>query len=194
MLAGAADELCRFPGMAREDGAACRGGGAVSAHPRGAASQAAEERFPIAGGRSIRVMISACWMGVCCRYDGRGETLERLDERMNKHTLIPVCPEPPGGLCTPRPAAERLGGRVASQDGSDATEAYERGRGRRFGRRGLLGRRRALRKERSPSRGLGRIDDGGFTATLTRGDGVCAGLMKKNGIRALGQSRAGELL
>ncbi len=142
----------------------------------------------------MRVMISACLMGVCCRYDGRGATLERLDELMKKHTLIPVCPEQLGGLRTPRPPAERQGGRVAGQDGSDVTEAYERGAREALRLARLLGCRCALLKERSPSCGSGQIYDGSFTATLTRGDGVCAGLLKENGIRVLGESRAGELL
>ena len=52
----------------------------------------------------------------------------------------------------------------------------------------------ALLKERSPSCGLGRVYDGTFTGTLTRGDGLCARLLSQRGLRVLGESQAEELL
>ena len=52
-------------------------------------------------------------------------------------TLIPVCPEESGGLPTPRPPAEIVGGdggdvldgraKVMTADGTDVTEAYLKG-------------------------------------------------------------------
>ena len=50
----------------------------------------------------MNILISACLLGVRCRYDGGGKAIGRLNELMQKHTLIPVCPEVFGGLPTPR--------------------------------------------------------------------------------------------
>ena len=54
------------------------------------------------------ILVSACLLGMPCRYDGTGKReagLEKLREQ--GHTLIPVCPEVLGGLPIPRPPAER---------------------------------------------------------------------------------------
>ena len=51
-----------------------------------------------------KVIISACLLGVECRYDGKSNRLpeEKLRELSEKYELIPVCPECYGGLTTPR--------------------------------------------------------------------------------------------
>lgn len=46
-------------------------------------------------------MISACLMGTRCRYDGGAYDSMVLQNRLEKCTLIPVCPEQLGG-CPPR--------------------------------------------------------------------------------------------
>ena len=40
-----------------------------------------------------KILISACLMGECCRYDGRHCRDERLVTAVNGFELIPVCPE-----------------------------------------------------------------------------------------------------
>ena len=56
------------------------------------------------------MLISACLLGVECRYDGSGQMLPSLEALMERYELIPVCPEQLGGLPTPRPPAERRDG------------------------------------------------------------------------------------
>ena len=82
-------------------------------------------RPELGGGRPI--LVSACLLGLYCRYDGRMETDERVAALAGRHVLIPVCPEQLGGLPTPREAVELLGGRAVSRGGADVTEAFERG-------------------------------------------------------------------
>ena len=57
----------------------------------------------------MKLLVSACLLGVPCRYDGKAKTHEGVCSLLEKHTMIPFCPEIYGGLPTPRPASERLG-------------------------------------------------------------------------------------
>ena len=140
----------------------------------------------------MKVVISACLLGVRCRYDGgdsRHETAIRQEER---HQLIPVCPEESGGLPTPRPPAEIVGGdgddvldgkaKVMTADGTDVTEAYVKGAHHALEVAQSNGATHVILKARSPSCGCGDIYDGTFSGTLTAGDGVTTALLKRHGI------------
>lgn len=142
----------------------------------------------------MNVLISACLMGFRCRYDGGAQRLDCLDALRERHVLVPVCPEVMGGLPTPREPSEIRSGRVVTRDGRDVTEAFARGAREAEKIALACGCRCALLKERSPSCGLGRVYDGTFTGTLTRGDGLCARLLSQRGLRVLGESQAEELL
>lgn len=140
------------------------------------------------------ILISACLLGVRCRYDGGSKPQEPILRLMEKYTLIPVCPEQLGGLPTPRLPSERIGAQVVMKDGTDVTAAYRRGAEEALRLARLFGCRRAVLKERSPSCGSGAVYDGTFTGTVIPGDGVTAQLLKANGIQVVGESRAEELL
>ena len=77
----------------------------------------------------MKLLVSACLLGVACRYDGASKGLSEdvLRALMARHTLVPVCPEQLGGLPTPRDASERQGSRVVMRSGRDVTDAYARG-------------------------------------------------------------------
>ena len=142
----------------------------------------------------MKILVSACLLGVCCRYDGQAKPHEGALSLLGRHTLIPVCPEIYGGLATPRPAAERVGKRVLTAQGGDVTAQYRRGAEEtlRLGR--LYGCEAALLKERSPSCGSGGIHNGRFDGGLTPGDGVTAALLRANGIAVYGESEWQKLL
>ncbi len=73
------------------------------------------------------LLVSACLLGVYCRYDGRMETDGRVADLASRFTLIPVCPEQLGGLPTPRDAVELSGDKALTRSGADMTEAFTRG-------------------------------------------------------------------
>ena len=141
----------------------------------------------------MRLLISACLLGTCCRYDGASKPHPLVGQLAECHTLVPVCPEQLGGLPTPRPPAERRGDRVVTQH-SDVTEQYRRGAEETLKLCKLFGCEAAVLKEHSPSCGRGTVYDGTFTRTLTAGDGVTSELLAANGIPVYGESQMEELL
>ncbi|HJC58607.1 MAG TPA: DUF523 domain-containing protein [Candidatus Eisenbergiella intestinipullorum] len=131
----------------------------------------------------MNILVSACLLGVCCRYNGTGEANARVLELRKRHHLIPVCPEIYGGLATPRPPAERVEERVLTEDGTDVTAQYRKGAEEALRLAETLGCTAAVLKARSPSCGKGRIHDGTFSGGMTNGDGMTAQLLSAHGIR-----------
>lgn len=141
-----------------------------------------------------RILVSACLLGLPCRYDGESRPNDEVISLLRKYELIPFCPEIYGGLETPRIPSERVGDRVLMQNGRDVTENYNRGADGALYLCKTLGIKRAILKERSPSCGNGKIYDGSFTKTLIDGDGVTAQLLKKEGIDVIGESTIKNVL
>ena len=144
----------------------------------------------------MRILISACLLGVSCRYDGASKPIDsdKIERLKEKFELIPICPESLGGLHCPRDPAERIGKKVISCNGADVTAQYERGARESLYLAELFGCKIALLKERSPSCGKGQIYDGTFSGKLRDGNGVTAELLTANGIAVYGESQIDELL
>ena len=140
------------------------------------------------------ILVSACLLGIGCRYDGKHKADQSVIELSKKYNLIPVCPEIYGGLPTPRVPSERVGDRVMMKDGTDVSANYRRGAEEALELCRIYNIKTAILKERSPSCGKGAIYDGSFTGTLTDRDGVTAELLIANGIRVLGESEINILL
>ena len=142
----------------------------------------------------MNILVSACLLGVFCRYDGQEKSNPDVVKLMEHHTLIPICPEQAGGMMTPRLPSERRGNRVVSRDNEDVTAYYEKGAYQALKLAKLYHCKYAVLKERSPSCGKDRIYDGTFSGTLIQGDGVTAALLTEHGIQVVGESRIEELL
>ena len=139
------------------------------------------------------ILVSACLLGVHCRYDGGSQKRDLLDSLSERYHLVPVCPEQLGGLPTPRTPAERVGERVMTKDGRDVTAEYRRGAEEALLLAQRLGCQTAILKARSPSCGSRSVYDGTFSGGITSGDGVTAELLKKNGIEVLSDEEIGTL-
>ncbi len=110
------------------------------------------------------ILVSACLFGLCTRYDGASKEDPTILSLLPEARFIPVCPEQLGGLPTPRPPAEIIGGdglavlegraRVINQQGEDVTQAFIKGAEEALRLAKLFGVRRAILKSRSPSCGL----------------------------------------
>lgn len=144
---------------------------------------------------SRKVLVSACLLGVCCRYDGRGNPNDDALSLLGRDDimLIPVCPEQLGGLSTPRIPSERRDDGVVNRAGENVTSQFTRGAEEALRIAKLCGCKIAVLKERSPSCGCGRIYDGSFSGSLTDGDGVTAELLRREGIEVYGESRISKI-
>ena len=133
------------------------------------------------------ILVSACLLGVPCRYDGTGTADKRILSLAEMHHLVPVCPEQLGGLPTPRPPAERHDTRVLTRDERDVTAAFARGAEETLRLAKLFSCRIAILKSNSPSCGSGQIYDGCFCGRLIPGDGMTAALLKAEGLTVLSE-------
>ncbi len=138
------------------------------------------------------ILVSACLLGVECRFDGGSKPLETLRRLAANGRVLPICPEQLGGLSTPRPPAEIHGGagsevlsgkaRVEDDQGRDLSEAFRAGAHRSLELARLAGCTRAVLKERSPSCGVNHIRVGG---ELKSGQGVTTALLLEDGIEVV---------
>lgn len=140
------------------------------------------------------IMVSACLLGLNCRYDGGHNKLDEIEELKHDYNLIPVCPEIYGGMSTPRPPAEIVKHKVMNKAGEDVTSFFEKGAQETLKLAKLMDCKTALLKERSPSCGFGTIYDGNFNGTLVAGSGITARLLKENGISVFVESEIEKLL
>jgi len=137
----------------------------------------------------VRILVSACLLGVRCRYDGESKACPAVLDLAKEHELIPVCPEQLGGLPTPRTPAEIQGERVVTRDGRDVTKEYQKGAEEAARLYQLLRCDCAILKARSPSCGCGQVYDGAFSGTLTPGDGIAAQALKRINARVITEER-----
>jgi uncharacterized protein YbbK (DUF523 family) len=136
----------------------------------------------------MNILISACLLGIRCRYDGAAKYDPRVERLKKMHHLIPVCPEIYGGLPTPRDPSERVGEKVVSRAGKDVTEAFQKGAEETLALAKMFDCQVAILKERSPSCGHDMIYDGTFSGKTVPGDGVAAKMLRESGIRVMGES------
>lgn len=141
----------------------------------------------------MNILVSACLLGVACRYDGTGGLLPILEEVKERHHLIPVCPEAFGGLPTPRPPAEIIDGKVMNAEGTFVTDQYEKGAREILKLARFFHCEAAILKERSPACGFGKIHNGLFDGGLVDGNGVLAELLSREGLLIIGESETDKI-
>ena len=132
----------------------------------------------------MRVAVSSCLLGVCCKYSGGHNRSDELLELLEGHEVIPVCPEVLGGLPVPRPSCEIVNGTVRTQTGESKERPYQEGARRALA---IVEERRAelvILQPRSPSCGLTHIYDGTFSGVLIEGSGRFAQALQQRKIPA----------
>lgn len=144
-----------------------------------------------------KLLVSACLIGINCRYDGKHNLIpdDKLRELKVYFDLIPVCPEQLGGLSTPRlPAEIQADGKVLRNDDADVSDNFSRGADAAMSIAEEVGGDLALLKAHSPSCGHSLIYDGRFNGTLIEGQGVTAKLFEKNGIKVYNEKEIDKLI
>jgi len=130
-------------------------------------------------------IVSACLIGVNCRWDRQSRLCEKITSLVKQGEAIPVCPEQLGGLSTPRHPAEQRGNIVITKYGEDVTSYFRRGAEETLKIAKLVNCQYAVLKSKSPSCGINLVYDGTFSGKLTEGDGVTAKLLKQNNIKVI---------
>ena len=130
----------------------------------------------------MAVLVSACLLGICCRYDGKTKPNEKVMALAESGILIPICPEQLGGRPTPRNPVEISNGRVIEKNGIDHTDAFVKGAEEDLRIAKINNIKYAILKSNSPSCGFKKIYDGTFSKTLIDGNGITAELLSRNGI------------
>lgn len=137
------------------------------------------------------IAVSACLAGERCRYDGGANLNAEIAELVRTGEAVCICPELLGGMSVPRSPSEIVGSaadvldgkaRVLTRDGADVTSQFVDGAKKALTKCVALGVSEAILKARSPSCGCGEVYDGSFSSRLTRGNGVAAELLMRNGI------------
>jgi uncharacterized protein YbbK (DUF523 family) len=134
------------------------------------------------------VLVSACLVGLRCRYDGKVIVDSRIQDALAEHTWLAVCPEQLGGLSTPRPPSQISGGDgfdvlsgkagVISEDGTDVTDLFIRG-GKEALKLAQYGEVvKVIFQDKSPSCGVRRIYHG---EKVVQGCGVTTALLIDEG-------------
>ena len=134
-------------------------------------------------------MISACLLGIHCRYDGGHSLCSDLLAFVTSVNFIPFCPEQLGGLSTPRPPADIIGGDgydvlsgkaiLVNAAGDNVTFAFKNGAEQALRLAQSTQSFLSIMKDKSPSCGLQTPccdKQSGF------GTGVTAALFKLSGI------------
>lgn len=132
----------------------------------------------------MNILISACLLGINCKYNGSNNNIPDIIKQMENVTLISICPEQLGGLTTPRPPAEiNEEARILSKEGNDVTKQFLFGAEETLKIAMMYNCEYAILKERSPSCGSNQVYDGSFTGKVKPGEGITASLLKRNGIK-----------
>ncbi|RKX67402.1 DUF523 domain-containing protein [candidate division TA06 bacterium] len=125
-----------------------------------------------------RIMVSACLLGIKCRYDGKSKRNKDVIEYCKDALIIPFCPEQLGGLSTPRIKAtitERDS--VINFAGEDVTENFHRGAMETLLIVSITKPDEIILKEGSPSCGLTETN---VNWERKKGSGITTTLLKRN--------------
>ena len=133
-------------------------------------------------------IISACLVGVRCRYNGVITINEKLLKLVQAGKALAICPEQLAGLSTPRLPCEIIKNkngilRVVNSQKEDLTKEFQLGAQKTLQIAQIVVANTAILKARSPSCGKGQIYSGNFNGELIAGDGFTTLLLQKNGIK-----------
>lgn len=141
------------------------------------------------------IMVSACLVGINCRYDGTNKYSSKVEDIIVAGMLVPFCPEQLGGAPTPRVPAEIVNGsgcdvlagraKVIDKKGKDVTCIFLRGAQESLKLAKLIKPEKIVLKDKSPSCGIEFIYDGSFSGRKIPGSGAAAELLKNHNFKII---------
>ena len=139
------------------------------------------------------ILVSACLLGVNCRYNGKAKPNRAVIEFLQDQDFLSFCPEGAGHLPTPRLPCEIVGGagpevisgkaKVQNEPGDDYSQFFLMGAeaALEFVKTNAID--TAILKENSPSCGVSHIYDGTFSHRKIKGMGVTAAKLAENEVK-----------
>ncbi len=135
------------------------------------------------------VMVSACLLGINCKYNGKNNLNAELLKSLENYRIIPFCPEQLGGLPTPRPKSEIRGNKVFDEFGKDITDNFVKGALESLKIFDIVKPKFVIFMDRSPSCGKDLIYDGTFSSSLIEGNGITVKYFLENNIKVYSVSQ-----
>ena len=139
----------------------------------------------------MKIGISACLVGYEYRYDGSHRKNDELIKLLEKHELIPICPEISSGFLIPHDPIELKDGKAFMSNGADVSDKLMKGcliSYERIRDCDLL-----ILKSKSPSCGYKKIYDGSFSGKLIDGNGMFTSICLENGLKVFTDDDIGSI-
>ena len=143
------------------------------------------------------ILVSACLIGINCKYNGDNNKNESVIEYLKGKQYVIACPEQLGGMSTPREPSEiiKLDGHavingktsVMNNQRLDVTSKFLKGAEETLKISKIYNCKKAILKEGSPSCGSNYIYDGTFCGNKVAGVGVTTAILRKNGIQVISE-------
>ena len=133
----------------------------------------------------MRILVSACLLGLRCRYDGASKPHPGVIALAENHELIPVCPERLAGLGIPREPIEIVDGIVRRKDGTSVDEVLRNAVNEIITQLEGQDIECVIMKSRSPTCGVKQVYDGTFSGKLVDGMGVLAAALQEKGYKVI---------
>lgn len=144
------------------------------------------------------ILVSACLLGIDCKYNGSNNDNIKVKEYLKNKEFIIVCPEQLGGLTTPRDPSEIVkfdnseimdkAYKVISNKNIDVTKNFIKGANETLKIAQIYKCKEAILKDGSPSCGSNFIYDGSFTGNKIKGEGLTAKLLRDNNIKVISEN------
>ncbi len=129
-------------------------------------------------------IVSACLMGVNCKYSGGNNKNENVINFLKDKEFTVVCPEQLGGLATPRVPVEIVDGDYVNKVGENVSTNFINGANETLKIINMYNDiELIILKDGSPSCGSGKIYDGTFSNVKINGMGCTAKLLMKKGYK-----------
>ena len=132
-----------------------------------------------------KIAVSACLLGVNCKYDGTNNLNTKLYELLKDKRVFVICPEVFSGMSTPRVPSEAFKEKVLSELGDDVTYLFDKGAESTLNFLKEYGVTQVILKDGSPSCGYTYIYDGTFNHKRISGMGITTKALVDAGIEVI---------
>ena len=129
----------------------------------------------------MKVLVSACLLGVNCKYNGGNNYSEAVAEFVKDKEVIAICPEMLAGMGCPRTPIEIVDGVLMDRNGNNVDAAMRNAIA--IAMEQISGEEIscAILQSRSPTCGVNQVYDGTFSGTLIPGSGIFAQALQCTG-------------